>query len=472
MYTFIAAIVILVLGYAFYGKLAQKVFNVGDGPTPAVTMEDGVDFMPMSSKKVFLIQLLNIAGTGPIFGALMGACFGEVVLLWIVFGTILAGAIHDYYSGMISLKRNGCSIVEIVGEFLGSKVKAVMIVFSIILLVLVGTVFMTTPAALLGKLTEGFLSAKAWLVIILVYYVLATILPIDKIIGKIYPLFGAVLIFMAVGLVGGLFVHGYTLPEISFVDKHPAGLPVWPYMFITVACGAISGFHSTQSPLMARCLKQEKHGRQVFYGAMVAEGVIALIWAQAGIAFYHNTDALYAAISAVGQSGVVYEILHTLLGPVGGALAVIGVVACPITSGDTAFRSARLILADALKWDQKKLNKRLIVAVPLLAVGMILSQLDFAVIWRYFSWSNQTLAMVALWAAATYLSRNADKFWYSLIAAVPAAFMSALIFTYMLMSKSEFYLGLSASIAYPAGIIFAAVLSFIFWKTCAPKKNA
>ena len=306
----------------------------------------------------------------------------------------------------------------------------------------------------------------------MVYYILATILPIDKIIGKIYPLFGAVLIFMAVGLLVGLFYHGYTLPEISFVDKHPAGLPVWPYMFITVACGAISGFHSTQSPLMARCLKQEKHGRQVFYGAMVAEGIIALIWAQAGIAFYHNTDALYAAISAVGQSGVVYEVLHTLLGPVGGALAVIGVVACPITSGDTAFRSARLILADALKWDQKKLNKRLIVAVPLLAVGMILSQLDFAVIWRYFSWSNQTLAMVALWAAATYLSRNADKFWYSLIAAVPAAFMSALIFTYMLMSKSEFYLGLSASIAYPAGIIFAAVLSFIFWKTCAPKKNA
>lgn len=469
MYTFIAAIAILVLGYVFYGKLVEKVFNISDTPTPAVKMADNVDYIPMSSKKVFLIQLLNIAGTGPIFGALMGACFGEVVLLWIVFGTILAGAVHDYASGMISLRRDGCSIVEIVGEFLGNKARAVMIVFSVILLVLVGTVFMTTPAALLGKLTEGFLSAKAWLVIILIYYVLATILPIDKIIGRIYPLFGAVLIFMAVGLVVGLFAQGYALPEISFVDKHPAGLPVWPYMFITVACGAISGFHSTQSPLMARCLTKENHGRQVFYGAMVAEGVIALIWAQAGIAFYHNTDALYAAISAMGQSGVVYEILHTLLGPVGGALAVIGVVACPITSGDTAFRSARLVLADAFKWDQKPLSKRLIVAAPLLIAGVILSQLDFNVIWRYFSWSNQTLAMVVLWATAVYLSRNAKKFSYSLIAAVPAAFMSALIFTYMLMSKSEFYLGLSASIAYPAGIIFAAVLSFIFWKKCAPK---
>lgn len=466
MITFGAAIIILLLGYGFYGVLAEKIFKISDRPTPALSREDGVDYIPLKSGKVFLIQLLNIAGTGPIFGALMGACFGKVVLLWIVLGSILAGAVHDYFSGMISLRLYGASVVEIVGRYLGRRMKILMVGLSIILLILVGTVFMTTPAALLGELTGSWLGASGWLVIIIIYYVLATILPIDKIIGRLYPFFGLTLIFMAAGLFAALIGQGYTLPELQLGNKHPAGLEIWPYMFITVACGAISGFHATQSPLMARCLTHERHGRRIFYGAMIAEGIIALIWAQAGLAFYHNTAHLYTALNELGQSGVVYEILTKLIGPIGGALALIGVVACPISSGDTAFRSARLILADWFKIEQKTLSKRLLLAAPLLGAGVILSQLDFAVIWRYFSWSNQTLAMITLWAAAVYLSRHADKFAYALIAALPAAFMSALVFTYMLMSKKEFYLGLSAAVAYPLGLAFAFGLFIFFCCKC------
>lgn len=454
MITFIIAIIILLAGYFMYGKLVERVFRPDDRPTPAIAHPDGVDYIPMKTWRVFLVQLLNIAGTGPIFGALMGAVFGPVVFLWIVFGSILGGAVHDYMSGMISVRMDGVSVSEIVGKYLGKAAKQIMRVFSVILLILVGAVFTTSPAALLARLTPNWANTLFWVAVILAYYFLATLLPIDKLIGKLYPIFGGVLIVMAVGIMIGLGVGGYHIPELKLANLHPNGKPVFPYMFITVACGAISGFHATQSPMMARCIKSEKHGRHVFYGAMISESVIALVWAAAGAAFYGATGGLQNALTELGQSGVVYDISVSLLGIVGGAMAIIGVVVCPVSSGDTAFRSARLTIADWFKIDQSKLPKRIAVTIPLLVVGAVLTQLDFDVVWRYFSWSNQTLAMITLWAAAMYLVRSARKRWYSLMCALPAAFMSAVSCTYILMADEGFKI--SSAIAYPIGICFAA----------------
>lgn len=421
---------------------------------------DGVDYVPMKTWRVFLIQLLNIAGTGPIFGPLMGAVFGPVVFLWIVFGSILGGAVHDYMSGMISVRMNGASVSEIVGKYLGGAAKQIMRVFSVILLVLVGAVFTTSPAALIARLTPEWMDTQFWVVVILIYYLLATLLPIDKLIGKLYPLFGCVLLLMVVGIIGGLVAGGYTLPELVIADLHPDGLPVWPFMFVTVACGAVSGFHVTQSPMMARCITTEKDGRKVFYGAMIAESVIALVWAAAGVAFYETTGGLQQALTELGQSGTVYDISVSLLGVVGGALAIIGVVVCPISSGDTAFRSARLTIADWFRIDQSNLAKRLAVTLPLLLAGALLTQLNFDVIWRYFSWSNQTLAMITLWAGAMYLARHGEKWWYSLMCALPAAFMSAVSCTYILMAEEG--LRLSQGISCPVGAVFAAACMTLY----------
>jgi len=460
MITFLIAFAALILGYFTYGKLAERIFGPDDRETPAVAQADGVDYVEMPTWKVFLIQLLNIAGTGPIFGALMGAVFGPVVFLWIVFGCILGGAVHDYMTGMISCRMGGASISEIVGKYLGTGMKQVMRVFSVVLLVLVGTVFVTSPATLIAMLTPEVLNTTFWVVVILIYYLLATLLPIDKLIGRIYPVFGVVLIVMVIGIAGGIFIEGYKIPELTLSNLHPDGKPVWPYMFVTVACGAVSGFHATQSPMMARCMKKEKDGRKIFYGAMIAEGVIALIWAAAGVAFYGSTGGLQNALSTLGQSGVVYNISTSLLGIVGGALAVIGVVICPITSGDTAFRSARLTLADWFQLDQGRIRKRLLLTIPLLLVGAVLTRMDFDVVWRYFSWSNQTLAMIALWAAAVYLHKNCKKN-ASLIAAFPAMFMSGVSSTYILMADEGFRI--SQSIAYPVGILFAAACMVVFY---------
>ena len=460
MITFLCALALLIGGYFLYGRLTERVFRPDDRPTPAVAHPDGVDYVPMKTWRVFLIQLLNIAGTGPIFGALMGAVFGPVVFLWIVFGSILGGAVHDYMSGMISVRMNGASISEIVGKYLGRAAKQVMRVFSVVLLILVGAVFTTSPAALLARLTPEWMNTTFWVVVILVYYLLATLLPIDQIIGKLYPVFGVVLVLMAVGIVGGLLAGGYALPELSFANRHPQGQPVWPYMFVTVACGAVSGFHATQSPMMARCLRREKDGRRVFYGAMLAESVIALIWAAAGVAFYGATGGLQQALADLGQSGVVYDISVRLLGVFGGALAIVGVVVCPVSSGDTAFRSARLTIADWFGIDQSRLPLRLAVTLPLLAVGALLTQLNFDVVWRYFSWSNQTLAMITLWAAAMYLVRHAARPWHSVICAVPAAFMSGVSCTYILMAEEG--LRLPQSLAYPIGAAFALACAALF----------
>ena len=456
MISLILSLGVLVLGYFFYGRLVETVFGPDDRTTPAYTRQDGVDFIPLPTWKAFLVQLLNIAGTGPIFGAIMGACFGPVVFLWIIFGSVLGGAVHDYMSGMISERHDGASIAELSGIYLGSGARWFMRIFSVVLLALTGTVFVNSPAALLATLTPDTFGVTFWIVVILAYYILATLLPIDKIIGKFYPVFGVVLITMAVGIVVGIIKGGYTVPEITLQNLHPQGLPVWPFMFVTVACGAISGFHATQSPLISKCIESEKLGRKVFYGAMLAESVIALIWAAGGVAFYGATGGLNAAISSLGQSGVVYEVATGMLGPVGEVLAIIGVIACPITSGDTAFRSARLILAEIFHLDQKVIRNRLVITLPLLAVGAVLTQLDFNVLWRYFSWSNQTLAMVSLWIATAYLLKNLKKKAASLITALPATFMTGVSVTYILMADEGF--GLSAAIAYPVGIVAAAAL--------------
>lgn len=436
-----------------YGRITEKIFGPDTRLTPAMSSCDGIDCMPMKTWKAFLVQLLNIAGTGPIFGALMGAVFGPVVFLWIVLGSILGGAVHDYMTGMISTRNGGASIAQLTGNYLGRTMKWVMRIFSVVLLILVGTVFITSPASLLANLTPGFLNNTFWIGVILVYYIFATLLPIDKIIGKLYPIFGVTLLVMAAGIFGGLLFGGYTIPEISLSNLHPDGLPVWPFMFVTVACGAISGFHATQSPLVAKCMKQEKNGRVIFYGAMISEAIIALVWAAAGVAFYGATKGLSQALDSLGQSGVVYEISTELLGSVGGVLAIIGVIACPITSGDTAFRSARLILAEWTGLKQEKIRNRLIITLPLLGVGAVLTQLDFNILWRYFSWSNQTLAMIALWCATAYLLKSGRSPFGSFITAVPAAFMSAVSLTYILMASEGFRL--SAAIAYPAGLTFA-----------------
>ncbi|MBU5311267.1 carbon starvation protein A [Tissierella carlieri] len=462
MIQFILGIIILIAGYFLYGKVVDKHFGADDSrETPSTRLKDGVDFMPMSWPRIFLIQLLNIAGLGPIFGAIQGALFGPAAFLWIAFGCIFAGGVHDYFSGMLSLRHDGQSISEIVGIYLGEGARKVMRVFSVILLILVGTVFMTGPANLLTNLKLfGLGSFNIWLIIVLVYYFLATILPIDKLIGKLYSIFGLSLLVMAFGIGGKLVIDGYQVPAFTLTNLHPAGLPIWAILFTTIACGAISGFHATQSPMMARCMTKESYGRRIFYGSMIAEGIIAMIWAAAGMAFFNGIPGLQDALTnGGGAAGVVNTISKGLLGSIGGVLAMLGVVACPITSGDTAFRSARLTIADAIKYEQGPIKNRLILAIPLLGVGFGLTRIDFNIIWRYFAWSNQTLAMIVLWAAAAYLVKNGKSHW---ITSIPATFMSAVSATYILQAPEGFKL--STTISYPVGaaVAIGALVYFIF----------
>ncbi len=481
MLSFFICLIILIGGYFTYGKFVESTFGPDDRETPAVAINDGVDYVVMPQWKLFLVQLLNIAGLGPIFGALTGAEWGPVVFLWITFGTIFAGAVHDYFSGMLSERNNGASIAEVTGKYLGHTMKNIMRVFSVILLVMVGTVFAVGPAGLLVVLLKSsgavgvLVSAPFWLTIIIAYYFIATFISIDKIIGRIYPVFGICLIIMAVGVAFGTLTGGYQVPEIwsNFRNMHPNGTPIWSFMFITVACGAISGFHSTQSPLMARCLKSEKQGHFVFYGAMVAEGVIALVWAAAGCAIYGGQALVEAG---GGNSTTVYDICTKTMGSIGVILAMLGVVACPITSGDTAFRSARLTIADWFKIDQDKAANRLKLCVPLLGVGAVLGFgntfgiIDYSIIWRYFSWTNQTLAMIVLWSASMYLFVEKRNYW---ITVVPATFMSAVSITYFSMAPE--CLGLipffknNIMVAYPLGV--AAAILFLALFMMATKRH-
>ena len=496
MVSFLICLALLIGGYFTYGKVVENTFAPDDRETPAVKNNDGVDYVVLPQWKLFLVQLLNIAGLGPIFGALQGALWGPIVFLWITFGTLLAGGVHDFFSGMMSERNNGESISEIAGIYLGGVMKNVMRVFSVVLLVMVGTVFAVGPAGLIVTLfkqngVDGVLATTLfWLIVILVYYFIATFLSIDKIIGKVYPVFGICLIIMAVGVAIGIFVKPeYTIPEIwsNFRSMHPGGTPVWSFMFITVACGAISGFHATQSPLMARCMKSERQGRFVFYGAMVCEGVIALIWAAAGCSLYEVTGGLNTGLQAIlanGQSAAIYDVCAKTMGGIGIALAMLGVIACPITSGDTAFRSARLVLADWLKMDQGQYKNRLILCIPVLGVGAFLGIgnalgfIDYTIIWRYFSWTNQTLAMIVLWAASMYLFYDKKNYW---LTAVPATFMSAVSATYFVLAPECLgklvntyadgkLVSYNTIIAYPIGIAVAALFLGIFLYSIKKRK--
>ncbi len=469
MITFFIGLLVLLLGYLFYSKFVERFADVDPArKTPAYTMEDGVDYMPLPTWKIFLIQFLNIAGLGPIFGAVAGAMWGPVAFIWIALGSVFAGATHDFFSGMLSVKHNGLSITEIVGIYMGNATKQFMRGFTVILMLLVGVVFIMGPAKILSGITPDFASVTFWTWIIFAYYLLATMLPIDKIIGRIYPVFGLSLLFMAVGLITALFIKGYHIPELNWANLHnfhtnSDKFPIFPMLFITIACGAISGFHSTQSPLMARCIKNEKHGRPVFYGAMISEGVVALIWAAISMSFFGGIRELNDVMVANNENAafIVNEISNSLLGTFGGVLALLGVVAAPITSGDTAFRSARLIVSDFLKFNQGPIKNRLFISIPLFVIAFLLTQIHFGIIWRYFAWSNQTLAMIVLWAISVFLLQEKKLYW---IALIPALFMTAVTTTYLMLAPEGF--SLPKEVSYPAGlaITLMAFIGFFVYK--------
>ena len=467
MTSFLISLAILIGGYFIYGALAEKIF--GTDPrraTPAMTRADGVDYIPMPTWKVFMIQFLNIAGLGPIFGAIMGAMFGPAAFLWIVLGTIFAGGVHDFLSAMMSLRAGGMSLPEIIGEELGQPVRQVMRVFSVLLLILVGAVFVVTPSGLIASMTPEWMNATFWIAAIFIYYIAATMLPIDKLIGNLYPLFGGALLFMAVALMCVLLFGDVTIPD-GFSDglynRHPAAdtHTILPMLFVTIACGALSGFHATQSPMMARCLKNERMARSVFYGAMVAEGIVALIWAAATIAFTGGYEGLadYMAQDGHSAGSLVSDISMEWLGTFGGILAIIGVVAAPITTGDTALRSARLMVADMTRFSQRKLWRRALLSLPIFAVTFALMLMDFNVLWRYFAWCNQTLAMFTLWGITVYLARRGKAYWISLI---PAVFMTVVCVSYLLIAPRPEGIGLSQNIGLITGSAVAVLLLGLF----------
>ena len=479
MITFFISVVALILGFLLYGKFVERVFGPDPArPTPAITKADGIDFIALPSWKVFMIQFLNIAGTGPIFGAIMGAKFGPAAYLWIVFGCIFGGAVHDYFSGMLSLRHGGVGLPQLIGDYLGKTAKTVMLCFSILLLVLVGAVFVYSPAVILKDLAGDGTNAAfmIWAGVIFVYYIIATMLPIDKIIGKIYPIFAVALIFMAFALMVQLIIKHPQIPELwdGLQNRTQTwggkGQPIWPYMFVTIACGAISGFHATQSPLMARCLTNEKLGRPVFYGSMITEGLVALIWAAVSSYFFFGGGAAeVGGTFADAAPTVVTKVSRSWLGIVGSILALCGVVAAPITSGDTALRSARLIIADFLKFDQKPVPKRLAISVPLFAVAALMlwfniaNEDGFNVIWRYFGWANQTLSVFMFWTATVYLVINKPGQYY-LIALLPALFMTSVCTTFILVDKIGLGLPVATIPWIAIGTFVISAILFYLWK--------
>lgn len=475
MITFIISLLALVAGYMVYGKFIVRMFGPDNRPTPAVAKADGVDFVVLPGWKIFMIQFLNIAGTGPIFGAIMGAQFGPSAYLWIVLGCIFAGAVHDYLSGMLSIRHGGVGLPELVGEYLGGRTKKVMLVFTILLLIMVGAVFVYSPAIILGNITVtlgGFdanSATLAWCVVIFAYYFLATMMPIDKIIGRIYPVFAFSLLFMAVALLAVLLVKWPSLPELTdgIQNMNPKAGNLFPALFITIACGAISGFHATQSPLMARCMKSERQGRPIFYGSMITEGVVALIWATVSSYFFYGGAAQELGASLTASAPEVVTIVSNgWLGTFGGILALLGVVAAPITSGDTALRSARLIIAEFIHLEQRSIPKRLYICVPLFLVTLamlwfnIADEDGFNVIWQYFGWANQTLSVFTLWTLTVYLAQKKKPF---IVTLIPALLMTAVCSTFLLISKTA--LGLSENVSYAGTVIvvLVALTWFIIW---------
>ena len=491
MISFSVCLLALIVGYLLYGRFVEKVFSPDDRPTPAIAQADGLDYVALPNWKVFMIQFLNIAGTGPIFGAIMGAKFGPAAYLWIVFGCIFAGAVHDYFSGMLSVRHGGANQPEIVGHYLGDATKRVMLVFSVFLLIMVGVVFVYSPAKILGDMTgadavaaqQGVMQMEYvwWSLVIFIYYIIATMLPVDKIIGKIYPLFAFSLLFMAAALMVMLFVKMPNLPEIweglSVEALTPAS--IFPALFITIACGAISGFHATQSPLMARCITSEKMGRPIFYGAMITEGVVALIWATVAMYFFYDQptpgyEQIAGGAAAIGDApSIVNKMCNEWLGIAGGILALLGVVAAPITSGDTAFRSARLIIADFIHLPQKAIRNRLFVCIPMFAgaIALLAWQMSdakgFETIWGWFGWSNQTLAVFMLWAVTVYLVRHKKPF---VITLIPAFFMTAVCVSYLFCVKL-FKLDATVVWTLAAGSVVVALVWFVLWYKKEMKKE-
>ncbi|AAP25729.1 MULTISPECIES: carbon starvation CstA family protein [Bacillus] len=466
MITFLVSIVVLIIGYFTYGKFIEKIFGVNyKRKTPAYVNQDGVDYVPMDRRKNSMIQLLNIAGTGPIFGPILGALYGPIAFVWIVIGAIFAGAVHDYLTGMISIRNKGAHIPELAGKFLGNAMRHIVNVFSLLLLVLVGTVFITTPASLLDIVLQGKVSITIILSVIFVYYILSTILPIDKIIGKIYPVLGALLLISAIGIGGMMIIKGSPIPELTFENMHPDNAPIFPLLMLTITCGALSGFHATQSPIISRTLQTEKHGRYVFFGMMVAEAIIAMIWAAAAMSIFSYGE-LNELIKSGTPAAVVSEISKTMLGAVGGTIAVIGVIVLPITSGDTAFRAARSIIADYFNFEQTKLKNRLMIAIPLFVIAYGLTKIDFTILWRYFSWANQSTAAIALWIGTMYLFIKGKPYVVSLI---PAIFMTLMTVIYILNAKIGFNIPLNTS--YIIGAVITVILTAIFFMKAMKNKN-
>lgn len=480
MITFIISLVALVAGYFIYGKIVERIIGPDERPTPAVTKADGVDFIVLPPWKIFMIQFLNIAGTGPIFGAIMGAKFGPSAYLWIVLGCIFAGAVHDYMSGMLSVRLGGANQPEIIGRFLGEKTKKIMLVFSVFLLMMVGAVFVFSPAKILGDMwepaavTENLGQYVFWIIVIFAYYIIATMLPIDKIIGKVYPLFAFSLLFMAAALLVVLIIKQPHIPELwEGLSVEPlTSQSIFPYLFITIACGAISGFHATQSPLMARCMKSEKQGRPIFYGAMITEGIVALIWATVAMYFFYDSptpgsEQIAGGAAAINDApSIVNLICNDWLGVVGGILALLGVVAAPITSGDTAFRSARLIIADFLKVEQRSIRKRLYVCIPMFAaaVAILVWQMNdkegFNILWSWFGWSNQTMSVFMLWAVTVFLVQQKKPF---IVMLIPALFMTTVCSTFIFVSPQAF--AWSGTLGYSLGVgaLVVALVWFFVW---------
>ena len=460
MITFCICLALLVAAYFTYGRYLERLAGIDpQAHTPAARLADGVDYVRMPRWRVFLIQLLNIAGTGPIFGAILGACFGPVAFLWITFGGIFMGAMHDFLSGMMSLRHDGRSIPDVIGAYLGVSAKYVVCLFSVLLMVLVGAVFVSSPASLLSSLLPE-VPIPVWMWIILAYYFVATLLPIDKIIGRVYPLFGIALMLMAGCLLGALLFGGWHIPELTLqtltnMQSDPVALPIMPTLFITIACGAISGFHATQSPMMARCLGNERECRSIFYGAMISESIIALIWAAAAMAFFGGVEGLSGALHAQNDNPAwaVNTISNGMLGWFGGVLALLGVVAAPITSGDTAFRSARLIIADMLRIDQRSLVKRILICVPLFVAGYVITLLPFGVVWRYFAWTNQTLAVIVLWTIVVWLTQRRANHW---VATLPALFMTYVCSSFVFLSDQ--FLGLANR---PAAYLLGGLMTLL-----------
>ena len=480
MITFLVSVALLIAGYFIYGKLVGRYLGVDPSrTTPAYEKTDGVDYTPMPTWKIFVIQFLNIAGLGPIFGAVTGAAFGPAAYIWIVVGCIFMGAVHDFFAGMMSIRNGGVNMPDLTAKYLGKGMKTVMNLVVVFLLMAVGVSFVIGPSGLMENLTG--LDREVWLYIIFAYYLLATLLPVDKIIGSIYPYMGATLLFMALG-VGIMLIVGELNGSHHMVELTPAVFKNWhsdpqhnlifPMMFIVISCGAISGFHATQSPMMARCLKNEKYARPVFYGAMVAEGIVALIWATAAIAYCGGPEGLNNAMTAVGTeiggeivrnaqpADLVDMICRSWLGKTGAVIAILGVVICPITSGDTAFRSLRLSVADFFRYDQKRIVNRLVVSLPIFVIAFFFCKVDFSTAWSYLGIANQVLAALVMWTGAAYLINKGKP---HLMCSVPAAFLTFICVCFILVAPLGF--GMKPVVGYVAGIAVSLSL-FVF---CAIK---